>query len=103
MPLASGGVQTLSRSIQNKLLVVPSTTKPSVFNIKASSAPDSAAWARARICGSLLAFLNCASGSPAGSRTDEVTSLNCDKLESGFPETGCKVITNVGVFAPFGE
>ena len=42
-PAASGGVQTARPASQNRLLLVASTTRSSVFNNRASSAPAAAA------------------------------------------------------------
>src|SRR4051812_13738910 len=103
MPLASGGVQTVSPSAQNKLLLAPSTTNPSVFSNNASSAPAASASARARICASLLQVLNCASGSFEGRRCEDVMSFQRRSEFAAWPGAGCSDITTVGLSAPLGE
>src|SRR5215471_8556718 len=57
-PAVKAGVQTSLRSSQNRLLVEPSTTQPSVFDNRASSAFSTSASARATIWGNLLQVLN---------------------------------------------
>src|SRR5262245_50205551 len=102
IPAPRGGVWILPALIQNKLLLAPSTTQPSVFSSSASFARAASASARATICASLLQVLNFASGSLAGSRTLEVRRCQ-PGASSGGAAVGCNDIASVGESAPRGE
>src|SRR5208337_1773418 len=102
IPLDNGGVQTTPFWTQKRLPLEASTTQSSVFKSRASSAPAASAWARARICGSLLHDLSWARGSLAGNRTFAVTRRQRVGLVAPMG-AGCKVIARVGRSAPRGE
>src|SRR5216684_2739606 len=96
MPLGKGEVQSAAPSSQKILLEAPSATKPSLFRSSASSAPASSASARAMMCGSLLQLLNCASGSFANKRIEDVVNRHRGGGSGSSGGAVCNDITNDG-------
>src|SRR5579883_469654 len=102
-PAAKGGVKTFSRTTQNRFADAASTTNPSVFSNRASSAPSCSASARASTCASLLQVLYCETGSAAGSLKLDVRKCQSTSVPDAFPSAVCSVITTNGEVACLGE